>query len=68
MLISTHASETASVDPAVRALWVLVAFLGWGAILGRAGQRLNDLEGGAHSAVENARESQVMRIDRRAFS
>jgi hypothetical protein len=44
MLISAHASETATVDPALRAVWILVAFLAWGAILGRAGQRLSGLE------------------------
>lgn len=67
MLISTHASETASVGPAVRALWVLVAFLAWGAILGRVGQQLIGMEGAAHSGVETATESRVERIDRRSF-
>lgn len=34
-LISVHASGTTAVHPAQRAVWILVAFLGWGAILGR---------------------------------
>jgi DMSO/TMAO reductase YedYZ molybdopterin-dependent catalytic subunit len=66
-LISTHASETASVHPAVGALWVMIAFLTWGAILGRAGQRLIGLEGAAHRAVKSATEPRVERIDRRSF-
>ena len=41
MLISVHASETATVDPALRAVWILVAFAAWGAILGRVGQRID---------------------------
>jgi len=40
MLVSVQRSESASVGPAVRVVWVLGAFLGWGAILGRAEQRL----------------------------
>src|SRR5215472_10811899 len=40
MLISLHASETASVGPGTSAVWVLGAFLVWGAVLGRAEQRL----------------------------
>jgi len=67
ILISTHASETASVDPAVRALWILVVFLAWGAILGRAGQQLIGVEAAADRAVESATEPRVERIDRRSF-
>src|ERR1700756_1679917 len=44
MLISAHASETATIDPALRAVWILVAFLTWGAILGRVGERVTDRE------------------------
>ena len=44
MLISVHASETASVGPGAGAVWVLAAFLVWGALLGRAEQRLIGLE------------------------
>jgi MFS superfamily sulfate permease-like transporter len=66
MLISAHASETAMVDPALRAVWILVAFLAWGAILGRAGQRLIGIET-ANSTVEHAAEPRVERIDRRHF-
>jgi len=66
MLISVHASETATVDPALRAVWILVAFLAWGAILGRVGQQLIGTET-ANSTVESATEPRVERIDRRHF-
>jgi DMSO/TMAO reductase YedYZ molybdopterin-dependent catalytic subunit len=66
MLISVHASETATVDPAIRAVWILVAFLAWGAILGRVGQRLIGTET-ANNTVESATELRVKRIDRRHF-
>jgi DMSO/TMAO reductase YedYZ molybdopterin-dependent catalytic subunit len=66
MLISAHASETAAVDPAIRAVWILVVFLAWGAILGRVGQRLIGTET-ANSTVESATELRVERIDRRHF-
>src|SRR5204862_5285291 len=66
MLISVHASATATVDPALRAVWILVAFLAWGAILGRVGQRLIGTET-VNSTVENATERRVERIDRRHF-
>jgi len=66
MHISVHASETATVGPALRAVWILVAFLAWGAILGRVGQRLIGTET-ANSTVESATESRVERIDRRHF-
>jgi DMSO/TMAO reductase YedYZ molybdopterin-dependent catalytic subunit len=65
-LISVHASGTATVDPTLRAVWILVAFLGWGAILGRVGQRLIGTEK-ANSTVESATEAQVNRTDRRHF-
>jgi DMSO/TMAO reductase YedYZ molybdopterin-dependent catalytic subunit len=67
MLISVHASETATVDQALRAVWILVAFLAWGAILGRVGQQLIGIET-ANSTVESATEpARVERIDRRHF-
>ena len=66
MLISAHASETATIDPALRAVWILVAFLTWGAILGRVGQRLIGIET-ANSTVESAATPRVERIDRRHF-
>jgi DMSO/TMAO reductase YedYZ molybdopterin-dependent catalytic subunit len=63
MLISLRASETASVAPATGAVWVLAVFLIWSAALGRAQERLIDLErtrdAGGNGAVE--------RIDRRRF-
>lgn len=66
MLISTRASETATVDPGIRAVWILIVFLAWGAILGRVGQRLIGTET-ATSMAENATELRVERIDRRHF-
>jgi DMSO/TMAO reductase YedYZ molybdopterin-dependent catalytic subunit len=66
MLISTHASETAPVDPGLRAVWILVVFAAWGAILGRVGQRMIGLET-ANSTVESATEPRAERIDRRHF-
>jgi DMSO/TMAO reductase YedYZ molybdopterin-dependent catalytic subunit len=66
MLVSVHASETATVGPALRAVWILVAFLGWGAILGRVGQRLIVIETANH-VIGDATEPRVERIDRRHF-
>jgi DMSO/TMAO reductase YedYZ molybdopterin-dependent catalytic subunit len=66
VLISTHASETATVDPALRAVWILAALLAWGAVLGRVGQRLIGRET-ANSVLESATKPQVVRIDRRHF-
>lgn len=66
MLISAYTSETSTVDPALRAVWILVAFAAWGAILGRVGQRSIGTET-ADSTVENTTESRVERIDRRHF-
>jgi hypothetical protein len=40
MLISVQASQTASVGPEARAIWVLLAFVVWGAVLGSVEQRL----------------------------
>jgi DMSO/TMAO reductase YedYZ molybdopterin-dependent catalytic subunit len=66
MFISVHASETATLGPALRALWILVAFLAWGAILGRVWERVTDRET-VNSRLEKATESRVERIDRRHF-
>ena len=66
MLISAHASETATVDPALGAVWILAAFAAWGAILGRVGQRMIGIET-PNSTVESATEPRVERIDRRHF-
>lgn len=44
MLISLRTSESAGVGPGARAIWVLGAFLVWGLTLGRAEQRLIDIE------------------------
>lgn len=61
MLISVYESQTASVGPAARMVWVLGTFLVWGAVLGRAGRRLIGIE--AATDVE----PWVERIDRRRF-
>jgi DMSO/TMAO reductase YedYZ molybdopterin-dependent catalytic subunit len=66
MLVSARASETATVDAALRAVWILVVFLAWGVVLGRAGQRLIVIET-ANYVVGNATELRVERIDRRHF-
>jgi len=58
-LVSLHTSQTSSVGPAAGSFWVLGVFLVWGAILGRAEQRLIDIEQTSDAAAE--------RIDRRRF-
>lgn len=63
MLVSLQASKTSSVGPGARAIWVLGAFLVWGAVLGWAEQRLIGVEGTTEAAAEPA----VERIDRRRF-
>jgi DMSO/TMAO reductase YedYZ molybdopterin-dependent catalytic subunit len=62
MLISLQASKSASVGAGVRAVWVLAAFLVWGAILGGAEQRLIGIE-----RTTDLAEPAVKRIDRRRF-
>jgi DMSO/TMAO reductase YedYZ molybdopterin-dependent catalytic subunit len=61
ILISVYESQTASVGTPWRMVWGLGMFLLWGAVLGRAGQRL--------IGIEKAAEAQpwVKRIDRRRF-
>lgn len=44
MFISLHASGTSSVGPVTGAVWVLLAFLAWGAVLGKAEERLNGFQ------------------------
>jgi DMSO/TMAO reductase YedYZ molybdopterin-dependent catalytic subunit len=60
VLASLHSSQTASVGPAARVIWVLLTFLFWGATLGRAERRLITT---AFAATEPG----VERIDRRRF-
>jgi DMSO/TMAO reductase YedYZ molybdopterin-dependent catalytic subunit len=59
MLVSLHASGTSSVGPVTGSVWLLGAFLVWGAVLGRSANRLIDFEQ-AHDAA-------VTRLDRRRF-
>src|SRR5215470_14948310 len=59
MLVSLHASQTSSVGPVAGSVWILGAFLVWGAVLGRSAQRLIDFEQTSAAAVA--------RIDRRRF-
>jgi DMSO/TMAO reductase YedYZ molybdopterin-dependent catalytic subunit len=61
MLISVQASQTASVGPEARAIWVLLAFVVWGAVLGSVEQRLIYAQGTASA------EASVERVDRRTF-
>ena len=63
VLITLHGSETTSVGPWAGAVWVLVAFLVWGALLGQAEQRLIGIEKITGAAADAA----VRRIDRRRF-
>jgi DMSO/TMAO reductase YedYZ molybdopterin-dependent catalytic subunit len=70
MLISLHGSQTAAVPGGVSATWILVAFLIWGAVLGRAEQRLIHPTGriGVRDAETSPPiEASVERIDRRRF-
>jgi len=67
MLISVRASESASVGPAARAIWVLGTFLIWGVLLGRAQQRLVAPEVTADVLGATRAERSVDRIDRRRF-
>ena len=69
LLISLHASQTASVGPAARAVWVLATFLVWGTLLGRAEGRLIGVGAatGAAGEVTAPAETAVERIDRRTF-
>ena len=66
MLMSVYGSQTASVGPAACVIWVLGTFLAWGAVLGRAAQRLIGMEA-APGALRRAKEPAVERIDRRRF-
>jgi DMSO/TMAO reductase YedYZ molybdopterin-dependent catalytic subunit len=59
VLITLHGSETSSVGPWAGAVWVLGAFLVWGAVLGQSEQRLID--------SEKATDAGLRRIDRRRF-
>jgi len=63
VLIPLHGSETTSVGPVMGAVWVLGAFLVWGAALGRAEQRLIAIVKPTDPASEAAAE----RVDRRRF-
>ncbi len=61
MLVSVQASQSASVGPEARAIWVLLAFVVWGAVLGSVEQRLIYAQGTAPA------EASVERVDRRTF-
>jgi DMSO/TMAO reductase YedYZ molybdopterin-dependent catalytic subunit len=69
MLISLHMSHTSSATPATGALWILVAFLAWGATFGWAYRQLSVGRAVAVSVGEAVPESQpaVERVDRRRF-
>ncbi len=68
LLISSHAGQTASVASAVGVLWILFAFLAWGAALAWVYQRLHaarvmDAAGGPLTAAQ----ASVERVNRRQF-
>ena len=63
MLITLQGSETTSVAPETGAIWVLGVFLVWGAVLGRAEQRLIGIE----KITDAATDAAVIRIERRRF-
>jgi len=65
-LITVHASETTSMSSGARVVWVLGSFLVWGAVLGRAGQRLIWIEA-TNDGVGRSQITEVDRIDRRRF-
>lgn len=67
MLISLRVSESASVGPAARAIWVLGTFLIWGVLLGRAQQRLLATRATPDALVVRRAEQSVEKIDRRRF-
>jgi hypothetical protein len=63
VLITLRGSETTSVGPWAGAVWVLAAFVVWGAVLGQSEQRLIGTEETTSAASDGA----VRRIDRRRF-
>jgi hypothetical protein len=63
VLSTLHGSETASVGPWAGAVWVLAAFVVWGAVLGQSEQRLI----GSDETTGAASDGAVRRIDRRRF-
>jgi hypothetical protein len=60
MVISLHASQAASAGQTAGAVWVLAAFLVWGAVLGLAEQRLI----GIHKTTDAIADTAVERVDR----
>jgi len=69
LLISHSLARTAGAAPAAGALWILVAFLAWGAAFGWVYQRLLAAGGAAGVSVEPASVAQpsVERVNRRRF-
>ena len=63
VLITLRGSETTSVGPWAGAVWVLAAFVVWGAVLGQSEQRLI----GSDETTSAASDGAVRRIDRRRF-
>jgi hypothetical protein len=68
MLISYYVGQTASVAPAVSALWILLAFLAWGAAFGWAYLRLH-AAGATRVPGEpvTAAQASAERVNRRQF-
>ena len=65
-LITLHVNQTTSMSSGARVVWVLGLFLVWGAVLGRAGQRLIGIEA-TNDGVGRSQITKVDRIDRRRF-
>jgi DMSO/TMAO reductase YedYZ molybdopterin-dependent catalytic subunit len=68
-LISFHVGRTATTPRVANALWIVVIFLMWGLLLGRAFRRLIQTTGTAIVSVQEGGEAaaSVERIDRRQF-
>jgi DMSO/TMAO reductase YedYZ molybdopterin-dependent catalytic subunit len=64
MLISHRLSQTAGTGPVLSAVWILLAFIGWGAALGWAGQQLF---AAARTEADAGEPASVARMDRRRF-
>lgn len=65
-LITLHTSQTTSMSWGTPVVWVPGLFLVWGAVLGRAGQRLISIEP-TNGRLASSQITEVERIDRRRF-
>jgi DMSO/TMAO reductase YedYZ molybdopterin-dependent catalytic subunit len=65
LLVSLSLNQQASFNPAIGSLWILSAFLVWGAALGWAHARLNKV--GAATTADETKGVEVERVGRRSF-